>query len=41
MSMACREQGSCTGHTPQMAFAFISRRSLSSFLSKDEGGKKR
>lgn len=41
MLIACREHGSWTGHTPQMAFAFISRRSLSSFLSKVEGGKKR
>ncbi len=38
---ACSVQGSCTGQTPQIAFAFISRRSLSSFLSNVEGGKKR
>lgn len=41
MSIAWFEHGSCTGQTPQMAFAFISRRSRSSFLSKVEGGKKR
>jgi len=34
-------QGARTGHTPQIALAFISLRSRSSFRSKVEGGKKR